>query len=340
MGMSMTEEQLVELLSNISATGFTNLQAKAYISLLKIGESTGSAIAEQSGINRSKIYDVLGDLEAMGAVARISREGKAKYVAIDPEIVFKGISSSFLQILENGKDALLKLKDTFEFLSETGVTFTKLNLQNLNVNDFHTLVATTEKARLRFLEVLPPHHRPNQDVLLVTLNVDLGKGGLIMLINAFEVIVLNVPTSYQVNNALRFLGSEYGKFFGGLIRTTMEKSIPDAIKLEFEKGKRKVLAVELVQFMRYTLANGSVRHEHARPVLMVVTDTHISFIFEEEEDPKIPIGNIGEVVLDGETLVCSIFGSKQQLVGTLMTKPVRNAVLLKNIIEFASPLIR
>ena len=59
------QENVLKLLRNL---GFTEYEAKAYLALLQQSPSTGYAIARISGVPRSKIYEVLGNLAERGDV--------------------------------------------------------------------------------------------------------------------------------------------------------------------------------------------------------------------------------------------------------------------------------
>lgn len=331
-----SEEEIIDLLTNISTKGFTNLQAKAYLSLLKIGEGTGSAIAEQAGINRSKIYDVLGDLELMGAVRRVPQEGKTKYIGVDPEEVLENLKNSFIIDLEISKKALERIKETFEFLDETSVTLSRMNTKNLNINDFKIMVSTTQRARGQLFELLSPENRPSEEVTLLELGKKPEKGDLILLIGEYEVLLFNLPTSTQIKNVLRFLGREFSMFFEGLVQHLWDQALPDHIMEDIEKGERLLLAKEMVTLMRYRLANGSIRNEHLRPVPMLITDTHISFIYLDEEDPKIPIQNIKSTREEDGMIFCDLFTVTGVKLATLEFKPLSNSKIIRNLITVLS----
>ncbi len=328
-----SEEDIIDLLTKISTKGFTNLQAKAYLSLLKLGEGTGSAIAEQAGINRSKIYDVLGDLELMGAVRRISREGKTIYVGIDPNEVLEKLKGDFIADLEISKKALERIKNTFGFLDEASVTLSRMQTKNLNINDFSIMISTTQRARGQLLELLPPENRPSEEVTLLELGKRPTKGDLIMLIGDYEVLLFNAPTSSQIKNVLRFLGREFSIFFKGIVNHLWDQYLPQHIIEDIQKGDRLLLAKEMVTLMRYRLANGAIRNEHLRPVPMLITDTHISFIYLDEEDPKIPIKNIKTIKIENGMIFCDLYSATGNKLATLEFKPLSNTLMIRNLIS-------
>lgn len=58
----------MEILDTVKNLGFTEYEAKAYLALLSESPSTGYAVAKNSGVPRSKIYEVLESLTAKGDV--------------------------------------------------------------------------------------------------------------------------------------------------------------------------------------------------------------------------------------------------------------------------------
>lgn len=58
----------MEILDVVKNLGFTEYEAKAYLALLSESPATGYAVAKNSGVPRSKIYEVLESLTAKGDV--------------------------------------------------------------------------------------------------------------------------------------------------------------------------------------------------------------------------------------------------------------------------------
>jgi len=71
----------IEILKEI---GFTNGEIKAYLALLKLGSSTSGPITDESGIARSKIYNVLERLMKKGLVSYIVKQKTRYYQAAEP----------------------------------------------------------------------------------------------------------------------------------------------------------------------------------------------------------------------------------------------------------------
>lgn len=64
--------------------GLSEKEAKVYLTLLELGESSASDIAKGSGVNRATTYVVLDSLKEIGLVSTYDQGGTTQYVASDP----------------------------------------------------------------------------------------------------------------------------------------------------------------------------------------------------------------------------------------------------------------
>ncbi len=83
-------ERIVEALRNL---GFREYEARVYAALVVKGESTASEIHKASGVPRTKVYEVLKNLEMRGFVEMI-KSSPASFRAIDPEMVLEDYKQS------------------------------------------------------------------------------------------------------------------------------------------------------------------------------------------------------------------------------------------------------
>ncbi len=81
--------------------GLSNIESKVYLSLIEIGLSTASKIAEKSGIHRRTVYDALETLIEKGLVSFVVESNRKYYQAEDPK--------RFLDILEDKKSNFEKI---------------------------------------------------------------------------------------------------------------------------------------------------------------------------------------------------------------------------------------
>ena len=97
-----------ELISQLSKFGFTQNEAKAYLTLLKHCPATGYEVSQHSGVPRSAIYEILRKLELSGV---IYSEGKkpTHYFPIPPEQLALQLTSQFDHNIHDLKDKLSEL---------------------------------------------------------------------------------------------------------------------------------------------------------------------------------------------------------------------------------------
>ncbi|MHA2169010.1 MAG: TrmB family transcriptional regulator [Candidatus Kariarchaeaceae archaeon] len=326
---------LINSLTSMSQFGFTKLQASAYIALLQMGEETGSSIAAGSGINRSKIYDILGQLEELGAINKVSREGKIRYVALPPDVVLPKILKQFTEELGKGQRALESISDLTEEIDPIYFTHTKINLKDLNTNDFDYMISSTERSRIELVDRLPKDNRPTSNVNILNLNLEDVTRGYIFLVKDDLTLLFGTPVGQSVE-ATRITSSEISKFILAIIRSSWTDDLPPSVVDEMARGERRVLLQGKSMFMRYELVHGK-EFAHPRPITFVCTDTHLSFFYLGEEDPKIPLFTISEVNIESNGLLKVVTAGQKGPLGTLIMKTVDNPVFLSNILKTLSP---
>lgn len=102
----MNLEGIVDQLSRL---GFSQPEARAYLTLLGKSPATGYEVAKNSGLSRGQVYETLGRLEGLGAVQR-SLDGK--YVAMP----FREFAHDKLATV---RDAIKEVEQALPQLSET-----------------------------------------------------------------------------------------------------------------------------------------------------------------------------------------------------------------------------
>ena len=86
-------------MTDLKSIGFSENEAKTYLALLADYPTTGYQISKHTGIPRSMIYEILGQLAARGAVME-SVEGRATlYRPIDPVVLLKEHQNSLMTTL-------------------------------------------------------------------------------------------------------------------------------------------------------------------------------------------------------------------------------------------------
>ncbi len=322
---------LIETLSSFNVTGFTKLQAAAYIAILKMGEETGSAIAAESGINRSKIYDILGQLEEMSAVKRVSREGKPKYVAVSPSTVLSKILSEFKAEITKSQSDLESLANLREDISESNITLTTLFLKELDTNEFDYLITSRERSRTRFSELLPIDNRPGYQVKVLDLNDKSSDRGNILLVNNEKLYIFGTPVGQSVE-ALKIESPELALFTIGIIENHWNRDLPDDIREKIMTSELNVLYVGKAINMNYQIG-GVEQQKFERPVTFFVTDDSISFVYYDTVDPsRIMIRFISKIILEPENSILIQTAFHDGRSGELRMKIVEDPIYLKNLL--------
>ena len=90
---------LEELSKKMVDLGFTQYEARAYVSLLHQSPVTRYELSKNSGVPRSAIYDVIRRLESYGAVSVMSTNPE-KYVPLPPQQFLKMLNHRYSQKLE------------------------------------------------------------------------------------------------------------------------------------------------------------------------------------------------------------------------------------------------
>jgi len=100
-----------EIIEGLQQVGFTQNDAKVYLTLLKLGVSNPATISEESGIDRARVYDSLKRLYKKNIIEMEPLKRSPGYKARSPEYVFESIKLD----LENK----LKLTENLMLLSKS-----------------------------------------------------------------------------------------------------------------------------------------------------------------------------------------------------------------------------
>lgn len=77
------------ILEILQSLGFNKNEARVYLAVLELGESTVLPIAKKSGIKRTYCYDILSSLALKGAVFYIEKRGRRRFFAVEPKMMQK-----------------------------------------------------------------------------------------------------------------------------------------------------------------------------------------------------------------------------------------------------------
>jgi len=97
--------------TSLEKIGLTKNEAKVYLSLLKLGETTAGPIVDEAKVTRSKIYDLLERLKNKGLVSYIIKKSTKYFSAADPH--------NIIDYLENKEREIKKQKESTKNFVET-----------------------------------------------------------------------------------------------------------------------------------------------------------------------------------------------------------------------------
>ncbi len=98
--------------SQLEALGFSEYEARAYLTLLQGGPQTGYQLAKTSGIPRPNIYPILARLEQRGAVNKADAKGAARYSALPSAQMLENVERTFSAQAARARQAMLEVEES------------------------------------------------------------------------------------------------------------------------------------------------------------------------------------------------------------------------------------
>src|SRR3990172_11148664 len=87
----------MEMEESFEQLGLDKNEAKIYLAVLALGESTVLPISKKAGIGRTYCYDILESLAEKGFVSFVEIRGRRRYSATEPKLVKKLITQKISQ---------------------------------------------------------------------------------------------------------------------------------------------------------------------------------------------------------------------------------------------------
>ena len=97
-----------EIITKLKQFGFSQNEAKSYVSLLRKSPITGYEISQRSGVPRSAIYEILKKLELRGIISSNGSKPLC-YVPVNPDELFLKLTSQFEHNLDELKIGISEL---------------------------------------------------------------------------------------------------------------------------------------------------------------------------------------------------------------------------------------
>ncbi len=96
------------LLTSLKEAGLTEKEAKVYLAMLELGESSIIPIAQRAGIKRTTVYNYLDDFRRLGLISITERNRHQYYIAASPARL-QEIMRARLATIEHAVPALFSL---------------------------------------------------------------------------------------------------------------------------------------------------------------------------------------------------------------------------------------
>ncbi|MGB9429299.1 MAG: helix-turn-helix domain-containing protein [Gammaproteobacteria bacterium] len=123
--------------------GFSEYEARAYVSLVRAGTLNGYEVAKDSGMPRANVYAVLERLVQRGAARRLKTRAGVRYAAIPPDRLVQRLEKEHLRTLTAAREAL-------HALSGSEISTPVFNLQDMHelLEQARGLIDATHKTLL------------------------------------------------------------------------------------------------------------------------------------------------------------------------------------------------
>ena len=119
------------LVIQLKAMGFTEYEAKSYVSLIKQGTVTAYQVSKDSGIPRSRIYDTLKTLVEKGIVLKEEKTDGALYSPLPVDVFLEKAQSTWQSNYQSMSKKLKQLETTVQ----------KPDNQVLTIKDKETIIS-------------------------------------------------------------------------------------------------------------------------------------------------------------------------------------------------------
>ncbi len=129
-----------KVIANLKELGFTEYEAKVYLTLVEKSPLSGYAISLNSGIPRSKVYQVLGAMAARGDLS-VSQEETPRYAALSPDEMIQMRRKQSEQRLKNVEESL----KSFTHSQGTGDSIWNLSGRESVFHRVRTMIQSAEQ---------------------------------------------------------------------------------------------------------------------------------------------------------------------------------------------------
>ena len=127
-------EDISILIEEMKKIGFSQYEAKAYLTLLGIWPSNGYMLSKESGIPRSKIYEVTNSLIKKHIIFEKKLEKGSVFIPLEPENLISDIKKNYINIIDHVKKETTTLYSNKKNKFESKVICGRTNIFNFISN--------------------------------------------------------------------------------------------------------------------------------------------------------------------------------------------------------------
>jgi sugar-specific transcriptional regulator TrmB len=224
-GTGRTASRTRDLVSDLRQLGFTEYEAKTYLSLLEIYPATAYEVARATGLPRANIYGAFDSLVQKGAVQPIS-ESPIRYAPIDPKVTFKSIARSTSDLCSDVTARLTAIdpsrtRDYVWHLAGAENVHAKIS-EVIATAERHIWIKAHERALARHIDELKAAARRGIRLLIILFGhepghrLELGSQAEIYLLEGTGVVLglsqslITVTTDFRVALTADLEGEAYG----------------------------------------------------------------------------------------------------------------------------------
>lgn len=131
------------LIDEMKQLGLTQYEAKAYLKLLEHSPVNGYALSKNSGVPRSRVYEVLDGLIKKQLVFEKNTENGTIYYPLEPDLLIKKLKKNYESIIDHVKE-----ETTHLFVKNKEQYESKVISGRKNIFDFIELLLDNAKNRI------------------------------------------------------------------------------------------------------------------------------------------------------------------------------------------------
>ena len=159
-----------EIVDGLRKLGLTDYEARAYATLVGMGEATAREVHEMSAVPRTRIYDILRELEGKGFVEFV--DGSPTYYrAVEPDRVMKRLKDELVASIDRSTSELLSLNLQVHGSSPVWCVRSEWGIKN-RIRDFLSRVETELIVFCRTPDLLVEHRADLKRVPKLRIKVD------------------------------------------------------------------------------------------------------------------------------------------------------------------------